>query len=105
ADRVLLSRSGVTRLVDRLVADGLVERSACTTDARGAEAVLTRAGAARLRTASSTHLRGVERYFLEPLSAADRAALGRSLCSVIDNLRATGEADFCAPDETGPTPS
>ena len=105
ADRVLLSRSGVTRLVDRLVADGLVERSACTTDARGAEAVLTRAGAARLRAASSTHLRGVERYFLEPLSAADRAALGRSLCSVIDNLRATGEADFCAPDETGPTPS
>ena len=105
ADRVLLSRSGVTRLVDRLVADGLVERSACTTDARGAEAVLTRAGVARLRAASTTHLRGVERYFLEPLSTTERAALGRSLCSVIDNLQATGDAEFCAPDETGSTPS
>ena len=39
ADRVLLSRSGITRLVDRLVADGMVERSACPTDARGSMAV------------------------------------------------------------------
>ena len=44
ADRVLLSRSGITRLVDRLEADGMVERSTCVTDARGAEAVLTRSG-------------------------------------------------------------
>ena len=41
AEEVLLSKSGVTRLVDRLVNDGLVERSTCSTDARGAEAVLT----------------------------------------------------------------
>src|SRR3954465_6381233 len=44
ADRVLLSRSGITRLVDRLVTDGSVERATCSTDARGAEAVLTRHG-------------------------------------------------------------
>ena len=44
ADQVVLSKSGVTRLIDRLVADGLVERSACLTDARGAEAVLTERG-------------------------------------------------------------
>lgn len=102
ADRVLLSRSGVTRLVDRLVADGLVERSACTTDARGAEAVLTRAGVARLRAASTTHLRGVERYFIEPLSEAERGALGRSLGSVIDNLRAGADLDACAPSVAEP---
>src|SRR5262245_30920798 len=64
ADRVLLSRSGITRLVDRLVADGMVERTTCTTDARGAEAALTRGGLERLRAASATHLEGVRRYFL-----------------------------------------
>ena len=50
SDRVILSKSGVTRLIDRLVADGLVERSACLADARGAEAVLTESGLARLRS-------------------------------------------------------
>src|SRR5512145_2390670 len=59
ADQVLLSRRGVTRLIDRLVADGSVERDHCSTDARGAEAVLTRAGLSRLRDASGTHLRGI----------------------------------------------
>ena len=51
ADSILLSKSGVTRLIDRLVADGLVERSACLSDARGAEAVLTPPVAGRVRTA------------------------------------------------------
>src|SRR5579859_3102874 len=51
ADSLLLSKSGVTRLVDRLVLDGLVARSACTTDARGAEAALTPSGLERLRAA------------------------------------------------------
>ena len=69
ADRVLLGRSGITRLVDRLVADGLVCRSQCSSDARGAEAVLTEEGLTRLRAARSTHLRGVEQYFLAPLSS------------------------------------
>ncbi len=59
AERVLLSRSGLTRLVDRLVRDGLVERQACPDDARGTLAVLTEAGLERLRTAWPTHLRGV----------------------------------------------
>ena len=59
AERVLLSRSGLTRLVDRLVRDGLVERQACPDDARGTLAVLTHSGLERLRTAWPTHLRGV----------------------------------------------
>jgi DNA-binding MarR family transcriptional regulator len=82
ADRVLLSRSGVTRLIDRLVADGLVERTACTTDGRGAEAVLTLAGRDRLRDAAPTHLRGIRRYFLETVAPEDLPAVERSLAAV-----------------------
>ena len=106
ADRVLLSRSGVTRLVDRLVADGLVTRSMCTTDARGAEAVITVAGIQHLRSATGTHLRGVARYFVEPLSGDELAAIGRSLGTVVDRLRSDrrgeGSAEPCAP--TGARP-
>src|SRR5690242_19598996 len=48
ADRVLLSRSGTTRLVDRLEREGLLERDNCTSDGRGSYAVLTEAGEALL---------------------------------------------------------
>jgi DNA-binding MarR family transcriptional regulator len=91
ADRVLLSRSGVTRLVDRLVAAGFVDRSQCTTDARGAEAVITDLGLSRLRRASRTHLRGVDRYFIGPLSADELGAIGRSLGTIVDVLRTEPE--------------
>src|SRR5690242_495033 len=47
AERVILSRSGITRLVDRLEAQGCVERFACETDARGQEAALTAVGVDR----------------------------------------------------------
>jgi len=101
ADRVLLSRSGVTRLVDRLVAAGFVERTQCSTDARGAEAVLSELGLTRLRRASRTHLRGIDRYFIGPLSQDELGAIGRSLGTIVDVLRGgatsggvgTGEAD------------
>jgi DNA-binding MarR family transcriptional regulator len=95
ADRVLLSRSGITRLVDRLVADGMVERTTCTTDARGAEASLTRAGVDRLRAASTTHLDGVRRYFLDSIDADDRQAVDRGLGHVLAGLD-------CAPASLGP---
>lgn len=86
ADRVVLSRSGITRLIDRLVADGAVERTMCTTDARGAEAVLTRAGVDRLREASGTHLRGIADHFLDVIDADDQAAVGRAMEAVLDGL-------------------
>ncbi|HEY0443321.1 MAG TPA: MarR family transcriptional regulator [Candidatus Limnocylindrales bacterium] len=82
ADRVLLSKSGVTRLIDRLVADGFVERTQCTHDARGAEASLTAAGLVRLREAASTHLRGIERYFLAAVGSDDLGTVARSMESV-----------------------
>lgn len=86
ADRVLLSRSGVTRLIDRLVADGSVERDSCQTDARGAEAVLTAAGLNRLRDAAGTHLRGIGEHFLDTIEPGDLAAVGRAMRGVLSGL-------------------
>ena len=77
ADRVLLSRSGLTRLVDRLEKDGLVERAACPGDARGTLAVLTETGLARLREAAPTHLRGIDEHVTKVLTAQELEELGR----------------------------
>lgn len=67
ADRALLSRSGMTRLVDRLERDGLLKRTPCASDARGCFACLTPAGAELLARARPTHLDGVRRAFLRHL--------------------------------------
>jgi DNA-binding MarR family transcriptional regulator len=83
ADRVLLSRSGLTRLVDRLEKDGLVERQACPGDARGTHAVLTEAGLARLREASPTHLRGIQQHVTDVLSAEELDELGRLMAKLL----------------------
>jgi len=85
ADALLLSRSGATRLIDRLVTEGLVERVSCESDRRGQWASLTSAGYERLRRASPTHLRGVATHFLDRLSAEDLAALERMLAPVSDD--------------------
>jgi DNA-binding MarR family transcriptional regulator len=82
AEDLQLSKSGVTRLVDRLVDDGLVERGQCTTDARGAEAVLTEAGLSRLRSAAPTHLRGIQAYFLDAIESPDLAVVERAMRAV-----------------------
>lgn len=97
AERVILSRSGVTRLVDRLEAAGAVERAACASDARGQEAVLTQLGLDRLRRAAVTHLDGVRRYFLDRLDDADLNGLEASLGRVADPLGSTTR-----PAEDGP---
>ena len=84
ADSILLSKSGVTRLIDRLVADGLVERDTCLEDARGAEAVLTQAGLDRLRAASSTHLRGIQSHFLGVVDIDDLPTVERAMQAVAE---------------------
>jgi DNA-binding MarR family transcriptional regulator len=76
AESVLLSRSGLTRLVDRLERDGLVQRASCADDARGAYAQLTDAGDAKLREAQSTHLEGVRQHFLGHFSDEELDLLG-----------------------------
>ena len=75
ADSVLLSRSGLTRLVDRLEGAGLLAREACPSDARGSFAVLTDAGTKAFRRAQATHLAGVRARFLDRLSAVDQERL------------------------------
>jgi DNA-binding MarR family transcriptional regulator len=102
ADEVILSKSGVTRLIDRLVDDGLVERSACLADARGAEAVLTERGLARLRAASTTHLRGVHEHFLAILADDDLAVIERTMSSVARQAEGASsyETGRCAPDSS-----
>jgi len=64
ADRVVLSRSGLSRLVDRLVAEGFVRRERSADDARGTYTVLLPAGVARFRRAVPAHLASIERHFL-----------------------------------------
>jgi DNA-binding MarR family transcriptional regulator len=71
AERLFLSRSGLTRLIDRLVKAGLVERTSCESDRRGSYARLTAEGRARFQAARPTHLRGVREHFLSRLSRAD----------------------------------
>jgi DNA-binding MarR family transcriptional regulator len=80
ADRVLLSRSGVTRLVDRLERAGLVARHRVDTDGRGVIAELTPDGLERLRTAAATHLAGIARHFVAHLKPAELIQL-TDLCT------------------------
>ncbi|MEU5693693.1 MarR family transcriptional regulator [Actinosynnema sp. NPDC020468] len=84
ADAVLLSRSGVTRLVDRLERAGLVLRERADGDGRGVVAVLTQQGVDRLRVASGTHLTGVARHFGEVFDTAELEAFGRSCEKLAD---------------------
>jgi DNA-binding MarR family transcriptional regulator len=79
ARAVFLSPSGLTRLVDRLVRDGLVERQPCPGDARAINAAMTAAGNEAFQAAARTHVRGIRELFLERLPTGDRTALRKSL--------------------------
>ncbi len=68
AESTKLTRSGITRLVDGLVALELVERVACPSDARISYARLTEAGYGKLREAGRTHVSSIRRLFLEHFS-------------------------------------
>jgi DNA-binding MarR family transcriptional regulator len=75
AKHAILTPSGLTRLVDKLSRDGLVERHRCGADARVIFAVLTPAGMEKLERAYPTHLRGVREHFIDWLSAEQQAAI------------------------------
>lgn len=82
AEALTLSKSGATRLIDRLVEDGLVERMTCSSDLRGAEARLTDGGLSRLGAAAPTHLRGIAEYFLATIAPDDLPSLERVMHDV-----------------------
>jgi DNA-binding MarR family transcriptional regulator len=75
ADGVLLSRSGLTRLVDRMERDGLLRRERCEEDQRGWFAEITHDGRDLFARARKTHLDGVRRRFLSHLSREEQRTL------------------------------
>lgn len=75
ANTVFLTRSGVTRLVEGLEAQGLVTRCACAEDRRGSKVCLTDEGRERLAEASATHVEGVRELFLDRLEPGERKTL------------------------------
>jgi DNA-binding MarR family transcriptional regulator len=79
AESTMLTRSGITRLVDGLVAGGLIERISCPNDARISYAHLTDSGLGKLRSAGKTHVGGIRRLFLEHFSAEETAQLAKLL--------------------------
>jgi DNA-binding MarR family transcriptional regulator len=79
AERTMLTRSGITRLVDGLVGTGLIERHACLNDARVSYAQLTDVGYETLRRASRSHVAGVRRLFVERFSDEELETLAELL--------------------------
>ena len=77
AESLLLSLSGVSRLISGLESEGLVWREPCPKDRRGAYAVLTEAGRDRLGQAHPTHLAGVHKHFLEHFSEEELKAMAQ----------------------------
>lgn len=76
---MLLTRSGMTRLIDGLVRDGLVERKACASDARVSYAVITELGLERLAAARVTHHAGIQRMFADHYTTEELATLDELL--------------------------
>ena len=83
AEAIVLSQSGLTRLLDRMAEAGLIERKPCPHDRRGAYAVLTPAGKATLEQARPIYLRGIEQHFMQYLTEEDVQALTRTLQKIL----------------------
>jgi DNA-binding MarR family transcriptional regulator len=94
ATSTMLTRSGITRLVDGLVAGGLIERVACDNDARVSYARLTDAGYERLREAGCTHIAGIQRLFLEHFSPAEI----NELAALLSRLPGAQQGGSCTAD-------
>jgi DNA-binding MarR family transcriptional regulator len=88
AGRILLTASGITRLLEGLERAGFVSKETCSSDARVSYAKLTDSGAEKLREAAVTHLRGIDELFTSRYSAPELAALGE----LLSRLPTTGEA-------------
>jgi DNA-binding MarR family transcriptional regulator len=95
AEQVLLTASGVTRLLDGLEQSGFVERASCSSDRRVVYAVLTEAGLDKLRAASRSHLQQIDELF--------RARLGDDeldeLTTLLSRLEESGDGPDCSPPE------
>jgi DNA-binding MarR family transcriptional regulator len=93
ADKVLLTASGITRLLDGLEGSGFVERAACDTDRRVVYAVLTEAGLEKLREAAGSHVAQIESLFGSRLGDDEL----ETLVGLLGKLGEEGPAADCAP--------
>jgi len=96
SERTMLTRSGITRLVDGLVSQELIERVSCESDARVSYARLTDVGYAKLKEAGCTHVAGIERLFLAHFSPAEL----EQLANLLGRLPGAGLGGACTA-ETG----
>src|SRR5438270_9949586 len=87
ATRALVSRSGMTRRIARLVEEGLVRRANADADGRGVVVTLTDAGMARLTETAPVHLRGVSELFVTQLDDQELAVLKNALDEVTVDCR------------------
>ena len=90
-DRMLLSESGVSRLLARMEKAGVITRSTAGDDRRGLEITVTEAGQAALLAAVDSHLQLVASLFTDRLTGTDRAALGRVLPKLLSKPAPEGE--------------
>jgi DNA-binding MarR family transcriptional regulator len=87
ADAMIIQRSNLTRLIDRLEAQGLVCRRSCPSDRRGAYAAITEAGKAKRQEMWQVYSQAIAKYFAQHLDAADLATFDRVLDQVIGYAR------------------
>lgn len=110
ASLLLVSKSGVTRLVDRMEAAGLVRREACPTDRRVVYAALTDEGRRRVEAARPAFVRGLEAAFSRHLDGRDVASLRSALRKVLEG-NGQWQEERCSPayrsggPEAAPIPS
>jgi DNA-binding MarR family transcriptional regulator len=98
ADTVLLSPSGVSRLVDRLVGDGLLERRPCGADGRAVYAAITDRGRALLHEAELTYAGALRRMFVGQYTREEYERLAALLLRVAP---ACGRRQDAGPEEAG----
>ena len=94
AQEVLLTPSGITRLLEGLERSGFVERVACKEDLRVSYAQLTSAGRSKLRAAGKTHVAGIHRLFLDHFDADERLVVGE----LLGRLTEGDGGEPCAPE-------
>ena len=94
AQRLILTASGITRLLDGLEEAGYVERAACDSDRRVTYAVLTDAGLEKLRTASKSHVADIRAYFESRFSEEELARL----VELLERLPLDGTTPDCSVD-------
>ena len=93
AQSVLLTPSGITRLLDGLQAAGWVEKASCSTDARVTYAVLTDAGSDKLHEAAGSHVADIDRLFAGRFDDSEL----ETLAGLLTRLDVAGESESCRP--------